>query len=65
MQVFASYVQSLDEDPKQYRQDSEQLEGWAKDLSSPDQLTPSAEGSEIQKALSGVAQRAKDGASCL
>lgn len=62
LQVFQSYIESLDEDPKQYRQDSSQLEGWAKELGSPDQLTPSSDGSDIQKALSGIAQRAKDGA---
>ena len=60
-QVFQSYVESLDEDPKQYRQDTQQLEGWAKELGSPDQLMPSADGSELQKALAAISQRAKDG----
>ena len=60
--MFQSYVESLDEDPKQYRADTEQLEAQAKELSSPDQLTPSAEGSDLQKALASISQRAKDGA---
>ena len=63
MQVFESYVQALGEDPAQYRKDTEQLEGWAKGLSSPSDLTPSADGSEIQKCLAGIAQTAKDGGS--
>ena len=60
-QVFQSYVQSLDEDPAQYRKDTEQMEAWAKELSSPSDLTPSSDGTDLQKRLAGIAQDAKDG----
>ena len=60
-QVFESYVQSLDEEPAQYRQDTEKMEAWAKELSSPSDLTPSSDGTELQKCLAGIAQHAKDG----
>ena len=50
-----------DEEPAQYRQDTEKMEAWAKELSSPSDLTPSSDGTELQKCLAGIAQHAKDG----
>lgn len=42
-------------------QDAERLEGLAKGQGSPAELKPSAEGSELQKLLGGIAERAKGG----
>ena len=42
-------------------QDADRLEGLAKELSSPSDLKPAAEGTELQKLLEGIAERAKGG----
>jgi len=42
-------------------QDAERLEGLAKGLSSPSELKPATEGSDLQKLLGDIAGRAKGG----
>ncbi len=42
-------------------QDAERLEGLAKSLGSSSELKPSTEGSDLQKLLGGIAERAKGG----
>lgn len=42
-------------------QDAERLEGMAKGLSSPADLKPAAEGTELQSLLGNIADRAKGG----
>lgn len=42
-------------------QDAERLEGLAKGLGSPSELKPAVEGSELQKLLGDIAERAKGG----
>ena len=42
-------------------QDAERLEGLAKELSSPSDLKPATEGTELQKVLGGIAERAQGG----
>jgi photosystem II biogenesis protein Psp29 len=55
--VFKAYVEALDEDPQQYRTDSEAWEAWVKGLSGPEELKPDADGSEQQKALADLASK--------
>ncbi|CAK0783183.1 hypothetical protein CVIRNUC_006382 [Coccomyxa viridis] len=59
--LFKAYLSSLDEDPSKYRQDAERLESLAKELSSPSDLKPATEGTELQKVLGGIAERAQGG----
>lgn len=59
--LFNAYISSLDEDGSKYRQDAERLEGLAKGLSSPSELKPATEGSDLQKLLGDIAERAKGG----
>lgn len=42
-------------------QDAERLESLAKELSSPSDLKPATEGTELQKVLGGIAERAQGG----
>ena len=42
-------------------QDADRLESLAKELSSPSVLKPAADGTELQKLLEGIAERAKGG----
>ncbi|KAK9823138.1 hypothetical protein WJX72_000536 [[Myrmecia] bisecta] len=57
-QVFAAYINALDEDPARYRADAEKVEGWAKALSGAADLKPDASGGELQQLLAGIAERA-------
>ncbi|CAL5220853.1 g2937 [Coccomyxa viridis] len=59
--LFNAYISCLDEDASKYRQDAERLEGMAKGLSSPADLKPAAEGTELQSLLGNIADRAKGG----
>jgi hypothetical protein len=59
--IFDVYIRALDEDPSKYRADAERLEGWAKGLGSPEGLAPKEDGDDVQRDLSSIAARAKEG----
>ncbi|KAK9861212.1 hypothetical protein WJX84_009589 [Apatococcus fuscideae] len=60
--LFKAYLNALDEDPDQYRKDSEQIGKWAAEKKgSPDQVTPKEDGDDFQKALAAVAEKGKMG----
>ena len=45
--ILRAYIGALDEDADRYRGDAEKLAGWAKDLSSASELTPSEDGNDV------------------
>lgn len=59
LDVFNAYIRALDEDPEQYRADAAKLEEWAAAAGSAEALVPSAEGSECQKMMAGIADKVK------
>jgi photosystem II biogenesis protein Psp29 len=59
--VFTAYITALQEDPARYRDDAAKMEEWAKSLSGPEALTPSADGNEGAQALAAVAEKVKAG----
>lgn len=60
--IFDAYIQSLGEDPAQYRRDSEALEKAAAELTGDAKLVPIADGPfEVQKTLAGVAEMSTSG----
>jgi photosystem II biogenesis protein Psp29 len=59
--IFRAYIGALDEDADKYRADADKLAGWAKELKSASELTPSEEGNDVQKLLAGIAARSKEG----
>ncbi|KAK9862303.1 hypothetical protein WJX84_001196, partial [Apatococcus fuscideae] len=60
--LFMAYLNALDENADQYRQDTEQMTKWAAEKKgSPDQVTPKEDGDDFQKALAAVAEKGKMG----
>jgi len=59
--IFRAYIGALDEDAGKYREDADKLAGWAKELKSASELTPSEDGNDVQKLLAGIASRSKEG----
>lgn len=60
-QIFKAYLGALEESPEQFRQDAQQLESSASQLSGPADLVPDANGSPLQKALARVQARVQAG----
>lgn len=49
--IFKAYIQSLGEEPAQYRKDADKLAELAEACSGPDDMIPSASGSEVCQTL--------------
>lgn len=49
--IFKAYIESLGEEPAQYRKDADKLAELAEACSGPDDLVPSASGSEVCSTL--------------
>ena len=49
--IFKAYIGSLDEEPDKYRKDADKLTEMAEACSSPDDLIPDANGSEVRSRL--------------
>jgi len=45
--IFRAYIGALDEDAGKYREDADKLAGWAKELKSASELTPSEDGNDV------------------
>lgn len=59
--IFNAYIDSLGENPAQYRKDAAALEQQASELSGPEQLVPEEGGNAVQQALNKVASKAAAG----
>mmetsp|Transcript_385 Transcript_385/g.967 ORF Transcript_385/g.967 Transcript_385/m.967 type:complete len:284 (+) Transcript_385:62-913(+) len=59
--VFKAYIEALDEKPDTFKADAARLEQTTAALSGPEQLTPDANGSDVQKTLARVAERSAKG----
>ncbi|PKA47923.1 Protein thylakoid formation 1, chloroplastic [Apostasia shenzhenica] len=57
--IFRAYIESLREDPEQYRNDAQKLEEWARSQTASSLVDFSSREGDIESILKGIAERAK------